>query len=628
MAQQNTNRILAQLLASQTGANQSLGNAAGNPAPLYVEGTHRNAARASRTLIANKVDQAARGIVDMRNHGVPFSVMTGVQPTPYYGSGVDDVENFIESCERCTQANAYPVKRIVANLSYYLQGNAQAAFKAEVRARMEKRTDRKPLANGIVDEEEVANEIRLTQKQLIESRTGESEDLQQMETIGLKIQEHRDLVIRMEEQWNETQEEEQVMTRSTRRKLEVQDGEETEEASKLPVQISEEEMRSAKVLLTKELLKLARLEDERETKQLEREELEKRLGKLELQQIKTETKVEDTLGDECKEYQAFPDVEEFYNWLRKAFGREEITEALQSAFFGRKQRPDEDVRTFGYELQDLSQRARVDLNNKEMTKRFMKGLLPRIRERILHQIYKGTFVGDRHDFTDVIAAASEMERRIPSVSLSRRPNTRETWAGEDYDGDAAEGRTPRQTVAAIAGGDSKRMTSMTKGPMITVMEKVLTTLERLDSGQGSRVKVCNTCGRRGHEAKDCLQGAKAEMTCYACNEKGHMARDCPRAEAQRNNLICYTCGKPGHMARNCQLGRRGRAMDLSNIRCYACNQMGHYATACPTRGNNQGNGTALVQQTIQCQRCNQLGHPANKCPELTQGAEGQKQINC
>jgi hypothetical protein len=110
----STNRLIEQMLKSQ----QPLAGQRRD----YVEGTHRGAARLSRTLIANKVDQAARGIVDIRTHGVPFSVVTGVQPIPYFGEGVDDVESFIESCQQCMQANNYPVKRVVANLSYYATG--------------------------------------------------------------------------------------------------------------------------------------------------------------------------------------------------------------------------------------------------------------------------------------------------------------------------------------------------------------------------------------------------------------------------------------------------------------------------------------------------------------------------
>jgi len=61
--------------------------------------------------------------------------------------------------------------------------------------------------------------------------------------------------------------------------------------------------------------------------------------------------------------------------------------------------------------------------------------------------------------------------------------------------------------------------------------------------------VCMTCGREGHDYRNCRRGYDPRdlelIECYVCGTRGHLC--CvDLACALPEEVSCYSCGEPGH----------------------------------------------------------------------------------
>lgn len=79
---------------------------------------------------------------------------------------------------------------------------------------------------------------------------------------------------------------------------------------------------------------------------------------------------------------------------------------------------------------------------------------------------------------------------------------------------------------------------------------------------------CVVCCGTGHKAASC-----PETRCWICFETGHTVKACPKAAEK-----CKRCGRKGHNAENCmyqQLSDASKYWALESVRCMRCGQTGH-----------------------------------------------------
>jgi Zinc knuckle len=87
---------------------------------------------------------------------------------------------------------------------------------------------------------------------------------------------------------------------------------------------------------------------------------------------------------------------------------------------------------------------------------------------------------------------------------------------------------------------------------------------------------CETCGKYGHQAKNCPVERDMSSWCSNCNKMGHASEECWK---------CTNCGRYGHEADYCyqceHCGRHGhRTADCKSPMCTKCGKVGHLAEVC------------------------------------------------
>ena len=84
----------------------------------------------------------------------------------------------------------------------------------------------------------------------------------------------------------------------------------------------------------------------------------------------------------------------------------------------------------------------------------------------------------------------------------------------------------------------------------------------------------------------------SKKICYTCGKEGHIARNCDRSGDSRQNLVCYTCGEDGHTSRNCahrninsvsnarKVNKSKIAENNKSMKCSYCHEVGHQINTC------------------------------------------------
>lgn len=151
------------------------------------------------------------------------------------------------------------------------------------------------------------------------------------------------------------------------------------------------------------------------------------------------------------------------------------------------------VREYGDEFNRLRRFAGHYLSDRELVRRFLKGMRIELRN--------SCSVRDYRDIHELIEKAAEQE-----IGLEEERRQHQ----------ASQNRGTKRTRDAVPPID----TAAVKGP-------------------------CRRCGRN-HQG-DCRAGV-----CFNCGRPGHVARECQEERRARPGIRCHRCGQDGHMARDCR----------------------------------------------------------------------------
>ena len=302
---------------------------------------------------------------------------------------------------------------------------------------------------------------------------------------------------------------------------------------------------------------------------------------------------------------AFPSFEEFCDWLRKIFEREDVTNAYMSEFYGRRQQRGERVQDFAYEVMRLSQRSGMLVTEAERSRHFLDGLTPRMRKHIkrLWQA-KGVTGAHRYRWNDLLAKARQLERDIPELSQMYEDEDRDAVAGRKRV--VASGLRVVNSPYEVAGAtvedeeeevDSAAVMAVAKAPPHVVANRESSSQAELIKALGEMMKACMAQGGGGGGRRG------GSRTCYNCGKEGHISRDCQEPESASTKQYRLT-------------RRTGRGREPE---CYTCHEMGHYSPDCPQKTSADTGSKAGGRD---CYVCGEKGHIARDCPSKADSEKG------
>ena len=331
-------------------------------------------------------------------------------------------------------------------------------------------------------------------------------------------------------------------------------------------------------------------------------------------------------------HQAFPTVKSYFRWLRKTFGRREVRENFQAAFYGRKMRYGERCQDFALELSRLNERSNAPESERVLINKFVNGLVPRLKSAMKKKMKSDK--GGRYDWSDVVRAASRLERRTPALTKKEQyydrhddeyqsveeGNRRSTYANVNMASVREEERESETVEVDAAVDERAEMQSDMMGMMKQMMQAI-------KSNQDTTQKLLNQPppppGGRGGFPLNRRNGGYRDprnVTCFNCMELGHYSPQCPHPPSA--NSLRARGGRPNGAA------NPRSAASLDPV-CNRCNQMGHYASNCPQRATSKSGATAGDRETgrpplrnMRCFRCQQEGHLARECPNATDANKG------
>jgi hypothetical protein len=529
---------------------------------------------------------------------------------PFLGEEGEDVERFIAEAKRCLAHNRVPAPDQVGQIGFFLEGNAREMYDAEVSDRVnaissgpadqgETKTTasaedkREPDQLEVEDAAEVEREGRLKERTI--ARQSELVRLAKDEALAQKaVNLLQDDVIRLEADLAIARGE--APTTSGSDTAGRGDGEDKPPSLMGRTQEDMEAQLNGVfkrlVLAQAELLELSQRVGEAtaaaEAATAEAVEAARiREAKLAIRKKKLSSEVDSTspLAPVLPDSIAFPLYQDFEEWLRATFMREEDVNARASEYFGRKQQRGERVFDFALDLLRLARRCGLNPTEEERTKQLYEGLRHRMKKMVAYHWKMGKLKQD-WKWAPHLAYIRKLEKDVPELSEDVDA------FGNPYDATVPKTNFPRPTQGR----------STMVGTMGVEDDMDGYYGEDLDYSAtlGEPIGICYVGNEADYDYEYIYEdgstvavvsdsvAAPAGVSCQLCGIVGHTAVACSQRANRSKNLRCYNCSDYGHLANACPRPPKGRTRrvfnrDLSTVQCYACRQYGHYSTDCPRR---------------------------------------------
>ena len=625
----------------------------------------RTGTKSKRPTQAEAMQGMARDMQMLSDRTRPLSMIQGMAPPPFFGEDNEDVETFVDACGRAADYNCWSADELVGRLSYYLEGKAKWAYKGMLSDHMaylkaeepdddDSATPGKPLAKKVEDLKRraaITAAVYAVQTAFVKE---EAKNDQEENAIALKMRQcDKELgkaeavlslfqapLVTPDVKIESTQDEENA---------ETPDEEKVEEGSTPPpVPRSDADIRE--ILKHQELFQsasrhYAELEESQRAVRLRKSTFHERMTsskeRAELQAIaeydamtsaasvQEKTATEDTKPvKKTPDQLTFPDVEDFYQWLRETFANEDTKNRWMSSYYGRRHKSNEKVRDFSFYLTMLGQRAGLNLSEQDRARRFFEGLTKRMKSVIRLKWKEKGYRKDqqRYQWNELVRLAEKLEKDIPELcqygnyesdeedESTVRNSQNVTMASvqstsNDAACDALEpddvGEKSAPTVTSFTTTHNKNAEAQVMKDMMSQVTALLKTMaeDKAKVTAHPSAPTCTLCGMVGHSAPHCNTHVRRAVVCYNCGELGHVSTAC--SQPRRN-----AAGRTGRQSTSHLNDGRG-------IECYSCGEPGHISPRCPHRNNsggrNAGRGTKAAATPVICNKCNKVGHRAHEC---------------
>ena len=414
----------------------------------YREGHKRGDARKARSHTLKGVNRIERQLTHLsRNAQTPRSltrpvsnIVMGMAPMPFLGEEGEDVERFIAEAKRCLAHNRVPAPDQVGQIGFFLEGNAREMYDAEVSDRVnaissgpadqgETKTTasaedkREPDQLEVEDVAEVEREGRLKESTI--ARQAELVRLAKEEALARKaVNLLKDDMVRLEADLTIAQGEAPTTSGSDAAGRGDGEGKPPSLMGRTQEDI-ETQLRGVfkqLVLAQTELQELSQRVGEAtvaaEAATAEAVEAARiREAKRAIKKKKLSSEVYSTspLAPVLPDSIAFPLYQDFEEWLRATFMREEDVNARASEYFGRKQQRGERVFDFALDLLRLARRCGLNPTEEERTKQLYEGLRHRMKKMVAYHWKMGKLKQD-WKWAPHLAYIRKLEKDVPELS--------------------------------------------------------------------------------------------------------------------------------------------------------------------------------------------------------------------
>ena len=584
----------------------------------YREGHKRGDARKARAHTLKGMNRIERQLTHLSRNAQPArslarpvsNIVMGMAPMPFLGEEGEDVERFIAEAKRCLAHNRVPAADQVGQIGFFLEGNAREMYDAEVSDRVnaissgpadqgETKTTasaedkREPDQLEVEDAAEVEREGRLKESTI--ARQAELVRLAKEEALARKaVNLLKDDMVRLEADLTIARGE--APTTSGSDAAGRGDGEDKPSSlmgrTQEDIEAQLHGVFKQLVLAQTELQELSQRVGEAtvaaEAATAEAVEAARiREAKRAIKKKKLSSEVDSTspLAPVLPDSIAFPLYQDFEEWLRATFMREEDVNARASEYFGRKQQRGERVFDFALDLLRLARRCGLNPTEEDRTKQLYEGLRHRMKKMVAYHWKMGKLKQD-WKWAPHLAYIRKLEKDVPELSEDVDA------FGNPYDATVPKANFPRPTqgrstmVGAVGVDDD----------LDGYYEEDLD----YSANIGEPIGICYVGNEADHDYEYIYEDGSTVAvvsepvttptvtSCQLCGIVGHTAVACSQRANRSKNLRCYNCSDYGHLANACPRPPKGRTRrvfnrDLSTVQCYSCRQYGHYSTECPRR---------------------------------------------